>query len=299
MNKGILADIKELLALRAYAGDIRFFNRQKVQATQAGNRMALARGRGMDFEEVRRYQPGDDIRLIHWPLTARLGKTYTKIYREERERAIHLVVDQSLSMQFATKVAFKSVLAARIAALLGWAALSHHEQVGGIVFNHERAEIIKPKRSRQSLLDMFNLLTHPEAITRANGGLGNALRLLSTKIQTGNVVIIISDYFDLNRQVENYLELINRKCEVINLFIYDPLERALPDNGLFTFTDNGQLRLEINNNNKNNKLYAAGFNERLHKLSTLARSNNMQLVELATSDNMLQVLNHGIRKYGY
>lgn len=299
MSKGIIPDINELLALRHYAGSIQFFNRQKVNTPQTGTRLSQARGRGMDFEEVRQYQSGDDVRLIHWSLTARLGKPYTKVYREERERAIYLVLDQSTSMKFGTRVSFKNVLAAKVAALLGWAALQNHEQIGGIVFNDNAAEFIKPKRSRQSLLDMFNLMTNSNALKHYNGGLNNALQFMSKNIQSGSVVIVISDFFNTNEDMQTYLRLIARKCELINVFTYDPLEAKLPDSGRYSFTQDGQQQLAINASKKNNDIYTTPFLKRLELVKQLSQKNRMQFVQLATNDDLVNKINRGVMKYGY
>ncbi len=298
MSKGIIPDIKELLALRYYAGNIQFFNQQKVNLAVTGNRLSIARGRGMDFEEVRPYAAGDDIRLIHWPLTARLSKPFTKIYREERERAVYLLVDQSLSMQFGSRVCFKSVLAAKIAALVGWSALKHHEQIGGIVFNDTNSTYIKPKLSRQSLLDLFNL-TISSNHKQNNAGLSEALKFITQKVQTGSIVVVISDFFTLNENIKSYLNLIAAKCELINFFIYDPLEAHLPTKGHYTFTDNGKHKLEIDATKKNIQLYSAPFLERLNQIKSFSHKNRMQFVELATNDDLVKKINYGIMKYGY
>lgn len=299
MTKGIQSDIRELLALRYYSGSIQFFNNQKVDLLQAGNRLSLARGRGMDFEEVRSYNPGDDIRLIHWPLTARLGKPYTKIYREERERAVYLLIDQSSSMQFGTKVCFKSVLASKLAALLGWAALNNHEQIGGIVFNNNASEYVKPKRSRKSLLDIFNLVSNSNKLHHNKGGLNNVLQFVLNNLQTGSIVIVISDFFEANEETLKYLNKISQKCEIINLFIYDILETKLPDFGQYNFTDDGKLQLQISADKKNQKLYSAPFLQRLEQIELFSRKNRMQFVKLKTNDDIVKCINHGITKYGY
>ncbi|HLX53669.1 MAG TPA: DUF58 domain-containing protein [Aquella sp.] len=301
MSKGINPDIKELLALRHYATNVEFFNKMKVSSETTGNRLSIARGRGMDFEEVRRYQSGDDIRLIHWPLTARLGKPYTKIYKEERERAVYLLVDQSQSMQFGTRVCFKSVLAAKIAAIFGWAALNHHEQIGGIVFNDDTAEFIKPKRSRQSILDLFNLITTNNQKLRQhnsnfNGGLNNALQLVYKKLQSGSIVIVISDYFNMNEETQTYLRLISGKSELINILVYDPLEASLPAiGGHYTFTDNGKSQLDISANAKTCKLYSTPFENR----RALIKQPGQQLLQIATNDDLVQKINYGVfKKHG-
>jgi len=299
MSNGIIPDIKELLALRHYALSIQFFNRQKVNLAVTGTQLSVARGRGMDFEEVRRYQPGDDIRLIHWPLTARLGKPFTKIYREERERAVYFLIDQSYSMQFGSRVCFKSVLAAKIAAILGWSALKHHEQVGGIVFNNCNSAFVKPARSRKALLDIFNIITHADALKQQKGGLLNALQLIIPKLQSGSIVIAISDFFTLDDEVKSCLRLITQKCELINLFVSDPLEAKLPDSGYYTFSGEGKAKLGIHANKKNARLYAAPFLNRLNQMQLFSQKNRMQFVQLATTDDLVQKINYGIMKYGY
>lgn len=296
MSKGIYPDIRELLALRHHATSIKFFDNLKINSVDAGNRLSIARGRGMDFEEVRRYQPGDDIRLIHWPLTARLGKPYTKIYKEERERAVYLIVDQSYSMQFGTKVCFKNVLAAKIAALFGWAAINHHEQIGGVVFNDNSSEFVKPRRSRQSMLDLFSTITNLTKLKQHKGGLTNALQLIYKKLQSGSIVIVISDYFNMTEETKTYLSLIAHKCEVLNLFAYDPLEASLPADGHYLFTDNGKLQLQINASKKNAKQYSAPFEKRLSQIRQLSQKNNMQLLQIATNDDLIQKINYGVLK---
>lgn len=297
MSKGIHTDIRELLALRHYAANIDFFNKSRVNSVETGNRLSVARGKGMDFEEVRHYQPGDDIRLIHWPLTARLGKPYTKIYKEERERAIYLLVDQSRSMHFGTRICFKNVLAAKIAAIFGWAALNHHEQIGGIVFNDDGAEFIKPKHGRQSMLDLFNRITNTNVFKQSEGGLNNALRLIYKKLQSGSIVIIISDYFFLNEETKIYLNLINHKSELINVLTYDPLEASLPSvNGHYTFTNGGKSQLDIIANAKNNKLYSMQFDHKIAQLKQISQ----QFIMIATNDDLIKKLNYGVfKKHGY
>lgn len=256
MSSGITPDINQLLALRHSAKELQLFNPARVNSLNAGINLSHARGRGMDFDEVRRYQAGDDIRLIHWQLSARLGKTYTKVYHEERERALYLIIDQSISMRFATKVAFKSVIAANLAAILGWSALSAHQQVGGVIFNDANSSYVKPKRSRQSLLDMFNLLSS-EKLTRSQGGLINSLQFILTQIHSGSSVVVLSDFSQISPEVERYLRLIAQKSELTNLLIYDPIEANLPISGSFNFTNQTQQQLEISANSRSCERYTA------------------------------------------
>jgi uncharacterized protein (DUF58 family) len=297
MNNGIQANINELLAMRYYATNIQLFNRLKVATPQIGNRLSSIKGRGMDFDEVRRYQAGDDIRLIHWQLSARLGKTYTKVYKEERERQVYLLIDQSHSMHFGTKVCFKNVLAAKIAAIFGFAAINHHEQIGAIIFNDEMMQYIKPQRNRSSLLNIFNCISKPNSLKQNGGGLNRALQMVYKKLQAGSVVIVISDYFSFDETSQTYLNLIGRKSQVINILTYDILETKLPTNyGFYSFSNNEGANLSINASVKNNKLYQMQFNNRVKQLQLLQQP----LIMVATNDNLVQQLNSGVFKtHGY
>ena len=298
---GIIPDIKSLLGLRFHAKRIQFFNAQNVNTNQAGNCVSRARGRGMDFEEVRHYQPGDDVRLIHWPLTARLGKPYTKIYREERERAIYFVVDQSPSMHFGTRVCFKNVLAANAMAVMGWAALEHHQQVGGVIFNHELSHIIPPKRSRGALLKFFNLLANlgDNKHLNQNVGLNDILKRLLKTTRSGSVVIIVSDFMGFDNATKMWLKLLSKTNEVIHVFTYDPLELDLPDAGNYTFGD-GSSHLMINaDDKKQRKLYAQNFKQRFSAVKDFSKQYRLPFVSLATNDDLVKTINHGMMRYGY
>lgn len=116
----------------------------------------------MDFDEVRHYQAGDDIRLMHWALTARLGKPYTKVYHEERERSLYFVLDQTKSMHFGTRECFKSVKATNILALIGFGALEAHEKVGGIIFDDHGYNFYPAKQDKSALVKMFNFVANDE-----------------------------------------------------------------------------------------------------------------------------------------
>ncbi len=298
MNANIIPQINELLALRHFAPKLRLYSKNKVDAVTTGSRLSFARGRGMDFEEVRGYQSGDDMRLIHWPLTARLGKPFTKIYREEKERAVYLLIDQSMSMRFGTKVCFKSVLAAKIAAVIGFASLANSEQVGGIVFNEHHAEFIKAKRSTQTLMTIFSYLNKPETVTRLPGNLNASLDFLSRRLATGSIVIVISDFYHADAATINLLQQIAKKNKVINYFIYDPIEQSLPEKGFFPFTDERNQRLEIAANSRNKARYQENFNERLQKIKSFSQMQKIQFAAIATHKDIVAQINHGENRHG-
>src|SRR6056300_461999 len=150
--RGAYATLEDLIALRFPAQQLRLARRKKALSALTGPNKSNFRGRGIDFEEVRSYQPGDDIRTIDWRVTARTGSAHTKLFREERERPVLVVVDQRSSMFFGSSHCFKSVLAAQLASLIAWSALDAGDRVGGLVFNGEEHREIRPRRSRKNVL---------------------------------------------------------------------------------------------------------------------------------------------------
>lgn len=158
MASGAKTNLKQLIDLRYRAGELNLFARHKAQSQLAGNVKTSFRGRGIDFEEIRHYQPGDDIRSIDWRVTARTGEAHTKLYQEERERPVLVVTDQRPSMIFGTQCCFKSVQAAEVASLLCWAALGQNDRVGGLVFNGQQHQEIRPARSKSSVLQLLSAI---------------------------------------------------------------------------------------------------------------------------------------------
>ena len=138
---------------------MRLGRRNRALSVLAGPNKSNFRGRGIDFEEVRNYQPGDDIRSIDWRVTARTGTAHTKLFREERERPVLVAVDQRSSMFFGSSHCFKSVLAAQLASLLAWSALDAGDRVGGLVFNDASHREIRPRRSRKTVLALLSQIS--------------------------------------------------------------------------------------------------------------------------------------------
>ena len=161
--RGAYAELNDLIALRFPARQLELGRRNRALSALAGPNKSNFRGRGIDFEEVRSYQPGDDIRTIDWRVTARTGSAHTKLFREERERPVLVVVDQRSSMFFGSSHCFKSVLAAQLASLLAWSALDAGDRVGGLVFNEAGHREIRPRRSRKTVLALLSQLPRTTA----------------------------------------------------------------------------------------------------------------------------------------
>ncbi|MDB2384708.1 DUF58 domain-containing protein, partial [Endozoicomonas sp.] len=211
----------------------------------AGGILSPFKGRGMNFEEVRAYQAGDDIRTIDWRVTARRSKPHTKIFREERERPVMIVLDQSPSLFFGSQLNFKSVTACETAALLAWATLFHGDRVGGIIFNEIDVCNIRPKGSKGSLIhflkqtEKFNKRLHIKSMsTQASQGyLANSLRHARRVALPGTQLFIISDFRDMDSEALRQLAKLKRHCEIMSFHVSDPLEHELPAPSCYVVTN--------------------------------------------------------------
>lgn len=278
-----------------------------IRAKQAGQYYSPFRGRGMEFDEVRLYQPGDDVRTLDWKVTARTGKAHTKMFREERERAVISWVDFRQPMFFATRGMFKSVLAAKTAALLAWSAYHHRDRVGGLMFSERQHYELRPKSGKSSVLHLIRTLSELSALDtqqQDNNGLPSpqygagdsasacyqALVRLRRVAKPGSLVLLISDFRDFDRQAESVLTQISQHNDVILLFVHDPLEAALPDAGVYRLGD-GQRVIPIDTSSRKlRQQYAEAFHRREEQLKNMCVRHRMNFVSLSTQDDFVTAL---------
>ena len=174
-----------------------------VRARMSGEYLSPFKGRGMEFDESRPYQPGDDVRNLDWRVMARTGRAHTKLFREERERPVFLWVDLRPAMFFATRGAFKSVVAARAAVLLAWAANRQGDRVGGIIFSDQHHDELKPGRGKAAVLHLINRVAHHPAWSgEKRAGVGEvaeqAMLRLRRVVRPGSMVFLLSDFRGLD-----------------------------------------------------------------------------------------------------
>ena len=210
----------------------------RVRSLQTGAYVSHFRGRGMEFDESRPYQPGDDPRSIDWRVTARSTTAYTKLFREERERPVLVCVDLRANMHFATKGCFKSVNASRAAALLSWAAHHRGDRLGGLIFGDTTHRELKPRLGRRAALRyVHQLVEHPDwknrGVTDGAEPLVQAMSSLRRVVRPGSLVVVISDFVGFTRAAQSYLSSVARHNEVLAVFISDPLEEQLPPPGRY------------------------------------------------------------------
>ena len=250
---GAYCTLQELVNLRLLARDLPLFRPGRSQQQMLGNAPSPFKGRGIDFEEVRAYQFGDDIRTIDWRVTARRLKPHTKVFREERERPVMIALDQSHTMFFGSRLNFKSVTAAEVAALIAWATLHHGDRIGGVIFNEHEWQEVRPRRSRKALMhwlnqtEQMNRKLHLATIVSQDigAGLTKALRHLRRVAHPGTQIFLVSDFARVSDEAEQHLAHLARHNELLAIKVNDPLEKELPSPGYYRITD-GMHDLTIN-----------------------------------------------------
>ena len=260
------------------------------RALQSGGYVSRFKGRGMEFDETRLYQPGDDIRTIDWRVTARTGKTHTKVFREERERPVFISVDDRQTMRFATRGVFKSVLAAKLAGLLAWAAEYHGDRIGGQLFSEHECRELKPQNGRHAVLRFLNALVNPQNPADNDFTLDQVLARLNQHARPGSLVYIISDFRGINDQAETHIAKLSRHCEVVMIFIYDPLESHLPGKGRYRFTDERRDVVIDTGDQQRLSAYQQRFAERRQRLEWLAKKRGLAFIQCSTTEDPLHCL---------
>jgi len=250
-HPGIVASLDELLSLHRLASGFALDSSRKSQSIMQGSRRSSLRGRGMEYAEVRPYQNGDDVRNIDWRVTARTQETWTKLFQEEKERPVYLVVDQCSSMYFGSHKQFKSVLAVKLAAFLAWAALVNRDRVGCIIFSDSDQCDLRPRGGNRALLEFIRRLlefNHSLAAEYSAPDKGSRLAKVLTDTvriaRPGSAIFVLSDFYDCDEESEKAISLLNRHCNVQLLRIYDPLELQLPRNTRLSVSD-GRQRLQV------------------------------------------------------
>jgi len=310
-SRGALITLPQMLIQRQAAKALAYVSHARSIAGISGLHLSKIRGRGIDFEEFRPYQAGDDIRLIDWRATARTGRAVTKVFREERERPVIIAVDQCSSMFFGSQVAFKSVIAAQAAALFCWLAIDNGDRVGGLVFSDTDASLVRPKRSRRSALHLLNQIftfnqklnakkEHtPDSEPQAAGfkpGLAHALGQIRRITKPGSTLYVISDFATLDETALQYLNQLSRHNNVVCCMVYDALEESLPTPGVYSITD-GSSKGSINtHSSKARSRYKQQFEERVATIESDLERLKIRLIKLRTNQLVVEQVREWIAK---
>jgi uncharacterized protein (DUF58 family) len=294
--KGAYTDLASLLRVRFAAQDLRLFVPRPVKSLLNGGERTRFRGRGMDFEEVRLYQAGDDVRSIDWRVTARTQVPHTKVYREERERPVFILVDQRSPLFFGSQQCFKSVLAAHVGANLAWAALNNGDRVGGLIFSDDYQRDVRPRRSKHAVLELlhhlqdFNQQLRSPIAPTGSKTFRDILKDARRIAKPGCALFIVSDFHDYNNECEQQLFELARHADVTLIHVFDPLEKQLISNTRLTVSD-GQTRLQLpTDENAFQQAYQTAYEDRLNNVINSSKRLGITLMSFATTDNVQQIL---------
>ena len=257
-------------------------------------RRSRQRGRGVEFDEVRAYAAGDDVRAIDWRVTARSGTPHTKLFHEDREQPILVAVDQRSPMKFGASRCFKSVMAAHVGALALWSGLQAGERIGGAVLGDELLHDTRPKRSQHAVLNMIKDLV-AEGLPAADGpvtrSLGDLLEQLERIARAGTRIFLISDFHDLFEEEHLApLRRLARKTQIVAIAVGDALEASLPQAGFYAVTDgvtHSQLDTSVTGARE---AYEADHQNRLAQLTKRLRELRIPLLPVQTHQDPLKQL---------
>jgi uncharacterized protein (DUF58 family) len=291
---GVRVSREELLQLRHSARDLPLDNRKAATSVISGAHASRFRGRGMDYLESRGYQPGDDIRSMDWRVTARSGRAHIKVYQEERERPIVVMLDLGPGMFFATRGAFKSVIAARAAAMIGWAAVTNGDRIGALLFNGGHHELRPLGGSRgalrliRTLVAMTDPAQAPAGRTDSVNGqhLNDALMRLRRVARPGSLVFLLGDFYGCNTETRRHLQYLRKHNDVIALQIVDTLEMVPPPPGHYAVSDGYRSGLLDTRSPARRQAYLDYFAGHHHAVRELMTQCAVPLQQLATTDSV-------------
>jgi uncharacterized protein (DUF58 family) len=266
LDERVYASLAHLVRLSHQASGFSFLPRQPLHSLLAGRHAAKIRGRGLNFEEIRAYLPGDDIRTIDWKVTARTLEPHIRVYTEERERPSYLIVDQRIEMFYGSRVRMKSVVAAEACALGAWRIISVGDRAGALVFNDTQITEIRPHRSRQNVMRILQAVVEQNHALKADHNtrsdptmLNRALEQIRRRVGHDALIAVISDFDGFDEEGRKLLLQLSQHNDVIVALVFDPSATELPESNDFVITD-GELQMEL-------KLADRRVRQRVHEAS--------------------------------
>ena len=279
---------------------IQIYTSRAVNASFAGQYESVFKGRGMQFEDVREYMPGDDIRTIDWNVTARTGKPYIKRFVEEREMTVIFAVDLSASGRFGTLDKTKNQLAAEFCAVLAFAAAKNNDKVGLLIFTDQIELFIPPKKGSRHILRLIRELLYFQT-PKKQTNIPLALDYLAMVVRKRAVVFVVSDF--IQADFKKSLSLLNKRHDCVGVCVSDPAELTLPKAGIIEFTDaeTGEIMTIDTSDSSFRRQYEGSSAERFGQLKKLLRSINVDCIGISTGkpyiNDLIQFFHQRHRRY--
>ena len=287
--------LADLVRLRP-AGEAVRLTAPRVRVAAVGGHLSPYKGRGVEFDESRPYQPGDDLRTMDWRVTARTGKPHTKVFREERNRPVFVWLDLRRPMLFATRGAFKGVRAAEMAALIAWSAVANGDRLGGLVFSETEHHELRPALGARSALRLLQSIAaesfwQPVVATEpAEIDAERALQRLTRVARPGSVILLLSDFRGLGADADRHLRQLAGHCDLWLVHFFDPVEAELPPPGRYRIHNAGRSFAIETGNEAMRRRYHDRFEERRAGLRALARVPGIRVIDCATDAEPRSVL---------
>ncbi|MEM9254276.1 MAG: DUF58 domain-containing protein [Pseudomonadota bacterium] len=298
-QEDVYTSLQALVRLRYTAQGFNYLPRQPVRSLLSGRKRSRLRGRGLDFDEIRHYRPGDDIRTMDWKVTNRTGKPHVRVYTEERDRPVIAVVDQRLPMFFGSRRKMKSVAAAEVAAITAWRVLSVGDRIGALLFNDRRTVEVRPSRNSQrvmgwlgDLADMNNALSVTADNSSNQDALTGALRALERTVDHDHLVVLISDFYGWNDAALDTIKRVGGHNDVICALIYDPLEKDISNANKLVVSD-GRYQLEVEPDSKGlGEKFEADFKSSIAQVQNELKRHDIPVLMIETVTDVSDQLRH-------
>jgi len=293
---GIHLEAAELIALRPRCSALLLPMHSPAASALAGAYRSRFRGRGVDFVESRSYQPGDDIRNMDWRVTARTGRPHTKIFQEERERPVLIVLDASPSLFFGTRTRLKSVAAGYLAAAIAWTAVKRGDRVGAFLFAPDGHREMRPAGGRRGAMHVIQGLVEwldPDRAHEGTEDLAAALQRVRHAVRPGSLVLVISDFFGLDENCNRHLSRLRQHNDVIGCQIVDPAEETLPT-GRYPITDGRHASL-LDMAGEGGQRFRAMSAEHAREPQRMFQRHQCGWVTMRTVDDPVEVLGRDLR----
>jgi uncharacterized protein (DUF58 family) len=294
-------ELGDLLLLRA-AGEAIRLTAPRIRVVASGGHLSPYKGRGVEYDESRPYQPGDDLRTIDWRVTARTGKPHTKVFREERNRPVFVWLDLRRPMLFATRGAYKAVRAAEMAGLIGWSAVANGDRFGGLVFSETQHHELRPALGLRAALRLFRKVVDDSfwrtdrAEAASESGAEHALLRLTRVARPGSLIFLLSDFRALGADAERHLRQLAGHCDLVLAHFFDAVEAELPPPGRYRIQSAGRTFAIETGNEAMRRRYHDRFAARVERLHALARMPGIHLIECATHADARRLLAQQFRQ---
>lgn len=295
-GNGLFATMEELVEQRKYVSYLKQYKAKTASAIMAGDVKSAFKGRGMEFEEIRGYTFGDDVRDIDWRVTARKLTPYTKLYAEEKDREIHIVLDLSPHMVFGTRNELKSVSASKVASLLGWLCLENNDRFGCIVFDGNDTYSFKPQNDRANMMAILKKISQTgENILKTfkqpqRERLSKPLQQLRQNIKSHSTVFVVSDFNEFDEDMQKQLAALAKKARVYCVNVFDLLEEISPKAGEY-LAENGRERLVFDTKSKEfQSEYKSYFAEKRERVRDFCMKFAMKYIEVRTDISLFKQL---------